>query len=865
MDSKKFYTLVATFEAWDIKVSDFITFLLSTSSLQNNALVHDLCINGAVIAFAINAAFPFASTTLSDVVFQRICDYLKEETQNLISQSEKLGWQFGAMHAQAEQVKQFRIDDMARQMTTISPRLWHLIGSLISSKFAPEDFLDVNISDLDAIDDSELTDLQDIGGMIQELTEDKPAQEAQKIAKEKAIIALVWKFFLLPIHFTKCLSIKKTVTILSIIMHSRNRKVNAFETTIGLFLHSCRTPEKVINVLAHLGISISINSIHRAVDSLSAESASHIRALGQSLLVAWAYDNFDVDLKSSAPTIEKSGSTLRHLTSALLYPLQHDVQLEDLKCSEELWKRSRLNPNAEIADVHPKYSWKDLIIKISEVHPDAVQVVGGIQLDRQARFRAWKYLYDLCHHGPAYFSQFCSELRQLEPEAVDQIPLVKTPIIPARSMEFSNSTVAGNISTIINLMNQGGVGDPDDLDTIYEVKDGMLYMFFFHGDLGTGDRILSIQLRRSIEKSLWNRFQYVVFVPGLFHVKMACVDSLWRLFIMPSVAREDKTSLMKDIGILRPKETGIMGSRPGFRRMHDTILHAGICRRLDCWREEVMKRNPSHDSLSAFAQSSPSFDDLVSLANYIACAYVPGVQARRHRNKSTAERDEQYENALLLNKCFMHYEDIIFGMNQGDIGRVECSLLQWIFIFRATGKHKYASHITHFLSDLHFVFPPRMRRAARLNWLVNPTGQAGKFRAVDWCVELNNLFTKAVHGGDYSNYTVERIIKESPLVEIYRQARASAGQQFALTNLTSTHADADMTKTYKVLASHLKTVRPHTFQPGRKSKYALKDPIDQAREIMDKDGSTTTSSTDNHDEVEGETPDSVDIIGELVN
>jgi hypothetical protein len=34
------------------------------------------------------------------------------------------------------------------------------------------------------------------------------------------------------------------------------------------------------------------------------------------------------------------------------------------------------------------------------------------------------------------------------------------------------------------------------------------------------------------------------------------------------------------------------------------------------------------------------------------------------------------------------------------------------------------------------------RRAVRYHWLVNPTGQEMKWRAVDWCVELNNLFTK---------------------------------------------------------------------------------------------------------------------------
>ncbi|KAG6821866.1 hypothetical protein H0H92_000417, partial [Tricholoma furcatifolium] len=40
------------------------------------------------------------------------------------------------------------------------------------------------------------------------------------------------------------------------------------------------TPEKVIEALACLGISISLNVIHNAITALSAESAQRIRALG---------------------------------------------------------------------------------------------------------------------------------------------------------------------------------------------------------------------------------------------------------------------------------------------------------------------------------------------------------------------------------------------------------------------------------------------------------------------------------------------------------------------------------------------------------------------------------------------------------
>ena len=58
MDSKKLHTLVATFEAWDINIADFITLLVSTPPLQKSSLIEDLHTNGAVIAFTIDAAFP---------------------------------------------------------------------------------------------------------------------------------------------------------------------------------------------------------------------------------------------------------------------------------------------------------------------------------------------------------------------------------------------------------------------------------------------------------------------------------------------------------------------------------------------------------------------------------------------------------------------------------------------------------------------------------------------------------------------------------------------------------------------------------------------------------------------------------------
>ena len=123
-------------------------------------------------------------------------------------------------------------------------------------------------------------------------------------------------------------------------MQSSNQRCNALQSAVGLFLESCNTPETVRELLAHMGLSVSTTAINDMVNSLSKESRTEIQMLGQTLLTSYAYDNLDIDLKHAIPTIEKDPTTLIHLTSATMLPLDDTVVLEDLNCSEMLWKFS---------------------------------------------------------------------------------------------------------------------------------------------------------------------------------------------------------------------------------------------------------------------------------------------------------------------------------------------------------------------------------------------------------------------------------------------------------------------------------------------------------------------------------------------
>ena len=186
---------------------------------------------------------------------------------------------------------------------------------------------------------------------------------------------------------------------------------------------------------------------------MSANTIELLTTLGGTLLLIYAYDNFDVQQKGLTPTLENNVNPLRHLTSALVFPSQHGVVPEDLQVSEVLWKSDGINDESETSTTHTRSDmWCRILPRYSKL-VDSME-----ESDRHDEFRIWMFLHDLIEHGLEYFWKFRSELSL--PTAIEEpIPVKKTNIIPLQSMDISNSTVSGNIDTIMNLLEQTGLGE----------------------------------------------------------------------------------------------------------------------------------------------------------------------------------------------------------------------------------------------------------------------------------------------------------------------------------------------------------------------------------------------------------------------
>ncbi|KAI9432901.1 hypothetical protein BJY52DRAFT_1198891 [Lactarius psammicola] len=545
-----------------------------------------------------------------------------------------------------------RLADRIRQ---VAPSLWSLVFNLLGALDERRLSLDVdpvNMNLADIFEESE-RNLGEIGGDMD--VEDgqgergdgiesdpEPGEQAEEDMPQRKRSRNDVLSRNTAIRVIKC------IVCISIILQSANENCNHLQGILGIFIHSANVPQRVAKVLAHAGLTISIKSIQRAVKSMSIDSARKIKTGLRSLKMAIAYDNFDINFKTSEPMLAHRSSFVS-ATSATAIPLVGVDNIEALRCSEALWSTDPRNPSSS----HAVFDEFDLLRFHATNTYD--QQSPGMEFSPRRKAFAWHIREILINHGQNF--GYLSDKLEV-PDTVLKIPVSKTDQVPMRSMKIKQSSVDRNIEVVENLLRQGGLGDPTEPD--FESNgdvDLSQFVLLVHGDL----------LTRS----------FVVFVLGLFHYKMACVDALWRTYLQGKEGREDVNSTYQHVGILRPQETGLMTTKPGFRRMHDVVHHELRAVILECWRKESSAgMSTESTSLKAFADTKPDWELIVKMSEDIVHKYVATTEdLLRSRAKPERERDQQFENQAIRNRDYLLYVDLCNAINVGDVGRVEASFL----------------------------------------------------------------------------------------------------------------------------------------------------------------------------------------------
>lgn len=473
-------------------------------------------------------------------------------------------------------------------------------------------------------------------------------------------------------------------------MQATNQKCNMLQGLVGIFLQSCNIPDQARDFLVHLGVSASVSTMNRAMKHLSREAFLEMQRLGSTFLASYAYDNLDVDLIHSTPSIESyMGDTHVHLTAASMFPLHPSTTSADLDFSNRL-RELKLDPPIP-----------STIAEIIRSLPPKYYDLDSNEQSIQERFNLWKFLKDLVMYGPPQLAKFKGKLE--DPEEVECIPLTKTKQVPLRASRTSPSSPAETATVLEEFFRQSNVGEPTSSGS--NPVDPGNNVFLIHGDLSSGQHLHSLQDSRICDLSPGLRFQSHLFCHGRFDIQMACADAIWRRHIKSSESEGEPTGLMSYISRLRPYERNKILTNPTFRQLHEVITQVGIVLRLDAWRVEVSRRYPKYPSLEAWAKSNPTWEELVEIANKMLKNFVMGPDLSREFRKKASQRDKVFEKTKSYHKDFLLYEETSYSMNHGDFGRLDSCFSEWMFYFMGCGKASYAQEILRYLENMYIIYP----------------------------------------------------------------------------------------------------------------------------------------------------------------
>ncbi|KAF8335733.1 uncharacterized protein EI90DRAFT_3152773 [Cantharellus anzutake] len=563
----------------------------------------------------------------------------------------------------------------------------------------------------------------------------------------------------------------KGVVILSIILHGCNEQCNALQVKNSFYLAASNASKSVRQWAAHAGLAVSPSSLDSLRMSLIRDQKELNKSLGSTRIVNLAYDNCDFKFGVGQPTDLKD-CTFESITTGLFFAPPKEVLPEHLEYAESIWDSHPNNPNAP--NVPPMITFAD-VLPTTE---------ATVRIMAHCRWHITSVLIE------EHFPELRSHL--LDPPSTFQLSPQQMLYSTAEAVYAKASTIDGNIDAIMSLLQQSGIVEAG----VFEK-----YIILVHGDLGTVEKVEGILRSRRIEESALERMHYLVAIPGLFHVRMACVDAMNRIHATGKDSRSDPNGLYKRLCLLFPNDLSKLNKAvPPFQMMNDGINYITQCTILDAWTENV------GGDLQKFVESKPSLEVIQRRAEHIAKEYFETKDA-------------------------MYYRILVHAMNHGMVDVVVDILSFWIPIFQACGKHKYASYLLNFLFKLQ-QYPAPLRTAIMRCWLCNPAGKKAGFRAIDWLVELMNLYIKVVYSGTGSTKTIEYIISQSSIIQAYRTCIEDVEEDYHIPEKTLHHASPDIESRLVAIMKDLRNLRPHKYEKGRTSPTMIEDHFQKGLELF---------------------------------
>ncbi|KAF9015920.1 hypothetical protein BDZ89DRAFT_1141827 [Hymenopellis radicata] len=188
--------------------------------------------------------------------------------------------------------------------------------------------------------------------------------------------------------------------------------------------------------------------------------------------------------------------------------------------------------------------------------------------------------------------------------------------------------------------------------------------------------------------------------------------------------------------------------------------------------------------------------------------------------------DRVLANSILFCRDFLLWLELSYAVADGDIGRVVEILKLWIFAFAGASKPNYTTILLEMYCLFRYESSKKFKDAIWNNWLVNITGELGKWIEDGLLQEHYNKWLEdmvAKHGGTFDDPFFRSTI--SPNVDFFLRLKEELETAFELCSRGKTHTSSSLSDVIHILMRIYREDQLHYFRTGRSMGFAALDLI----------------------------------------
>ncbi|THV07052.1 hypothetical protein K435DRAFT_960028 [Dendrothele bispora CBS 962.96] len=618
----------------------------------------------------------------------------------------------------------------------------------------------------------------------------------------------------------------------------RNYSNNSMKRMTGLYLYASGTHRQTMSVLARLGICESYSTIVRneriSTSVPSSQTLSH--PLGEESVKATPIPQTTLIPADNSPipkckplgydqgyrwgTLRKLSYTRRGMARAIaslgLYAEVYDNINFMSRIAEQTTSKHDFQENGTCVTIFKLWA-------ASLEHMGAKTLIEAFSNARELRrddvihTKSESVLFDrlmiyciiriiVKFSGQEELQQYAKTLNARQPGTSDIIKPHKTDIYPLASLNIDESTIKGNAEVDAAVV--------EILGLRLAIEKFWERIRIIAGDQLSLARLRALENIRAGQESEYEGFQWGVWMPGLFHGKMADMHGLLTVHLGKShSARNPGCLAFHNARLNRLPITPT--SLPNFRTCRDLVFVSLYARVLHCLLLVSAK-----SSLEEYAKSVKTWSQLFNDAKAIYEIYANTVTVddlrweRRTARPGNSQGDMVYENAILFLRDALISREYTDAIKAGDSGRVFLVLKIWALGFRGNGQMKYAYEMLHLIHCITSVWPEEIRKLVMQNWLVNTTGRANSFLEVDLMQEHLNYWIKVIYKAHGSNSTWEWLDMITPCIGVLRDIARRMNDMLGA-DIGTRHAPANLRDDIDTLMQSLDEHDVYRLRKGR--------------------------------------------------